>query len=292
MTMTLTGRIIIPDSELTGTLKQIRSVGPHTAPEDRNYRDIEHDIKLFNNMVKTCNTVGSVLYQSSIFIQRRFGNLLALEVFVRKHLEKNLELIVKCCCKCGNDITAPLRSVIDGSLIDCGCRTPLPKKYKKHITIFPSEEPTRWTTTVDGIQWFGERYMWFVTLFVRGECVLRQYTASSKEALRIRKEAELKYYGYSDIDKYESVMLYELEQFRRAYIAKRPPKVEGIYYNATEKLWNARLRHDRKLVYNKSFETREEAVKARLGAERRFYEGGMMMRKSYLETQTFTCKKK
>ena len=281
--MTLTkDKSTISDRELAGTLKQIRVFGPYSDPKDRNFRDIERDIEMFNIMAKTGKSVGSILSQSSVFLQRRFGNLLVQEVYIQKFQDKKPELIVKCRCKCRNGLTTPLRSVVDGNLIDCGCNTPIPKKYKNSITVFPSEEPTRWTTTVDGIQWYGNRYMWFITLFVRGECVFRKYTADSKEALRIRKEAELKYYGYSDIDKYESAMLFELEQFRRSYIAKRPPKVEGIYYNTTEKLWNTQLRHDRKLVYNKYFKTREEAVKARLIAERRFYGTPIMAEQYYV----------
>jgi len=282
MTMTLKQKAVISDSDLAGSLKVIRTTGPFDNPKDRNYRDIGRDIKSFNTMARTSKTVASVLSHSREFLQRRFGHLTVQEIFIRQKKNEKPELIVKCSCSCGNDVQTPLRSVIDGSLIDCGCRTPLPKKYSSSITVAQSEEPTRWTTTVDGIQWFGNRYMWFVTLFVNGLCVFREYTADSKEALRLRKEAELKYYGYSDVARYENIMLFELEQFRKSYIAKRPPKVEGIYYNKTEKLWNARLRHDRRLVYNENFETREEAVKARLKAERRTYGSPLMAEQYYV----------
>lgn len=280
--MTCALKNVIPDQEVAGVLKPIRTSAPFTNVKDRNFRNINDDIQTFNEIAKNGKTVSDILAMSSVFLHRPFGYLKIQEIFIRRRPGEKPELIAKCGCSCGNDIFTPLRALADGNLINCGCRTPLPKQYARNIAVFQSESPTRWTTTVDGIQWFGNRYMWFVTLFVRGICVLREYTPDSREALRIRKEAELKYYGQSEVSRYESMMLYELEQFRLTYLAKRPPKVEGIYYNTGEKVWNARLWHDRNLVFDKTFKTREEAVKARLRAERKFYGAPIMAEQYYV----------
>lgn len=282
MTCTSTGKISISDNEVVGSLKPISKRAAGSTPESRSYRDTKHDISVFNDMVKTCKTVQAVLAKSSYFLNQKFGHLTSREIYMRKIRDGKPELISKCQCSCGNDVTTPLSALVDGSLTNCGCRTPLPKKYANNTTVIQSDEPTRWTTTVDGIQWFGNRYMWFVTLFVNGICVLREYTSNTKEALRIRKEAEIKYYGYSPIERYENAMYFELEQFKRAYMAKCPPKVEGIYYNKIEKLWNAKLRKNGKFVYDKYFDTREQAVKARLAAERRYYGAPLMALEYYV----------
>lgn len=278
--MTRTNKITIPDREVAGSLKAIRTQGPFAPPKDRNYRDIENDIAVFNEMARSGETVGGILSQSCFFLHRKFGYLETSEIFMRKRKGEKPELIAKAGCSCRNAVTAPLGALVDGSLTDCGCRTPLPQTYSDGITVFQSEAPTRWTTTVDGIQWFGNRYLWFVTLFVRSACVLREFEADTRTALRLRRDAERRYYGRSVIDRYEDAMLFELEQYRLAYIAKHPPRVEGIYLIGNR--WNTRLRHRNKLVFNKSFGMREEAVKARLGAERKYYGTPIMAEKYYV----------
>jgi hypothetical protein len=279
--VTIEGNGIL-DEEIAASFKRIYGSANGITTENRSYRNIKKDVRQYNRIIKTCKTVSDLLVGTNCYSHQRFGFLAVNEVFLQKTKETRPELIAKCQCSCGNIVTAPLPALVDGSLIDCGCRAPLPPKYSARITVYQSETPIRWTTTVDGIQWLGNRYMWFVTLYDGSKCVLRKYTSKAEEALQLRKEAELKYFGRSDIRKYEEILLYELEQFRLAYIAKNPPKVEGIYYNKTEKLWNAKLRLHGEFVFDRSYKTREEAVGARLRAERQYFGEPLMAEEYYV----------
>lgn len=276
--MTRTEKITIPDSEICGKLAAI-DVKSCFSGLETGFREVERDIQRYNEIV-TEKTGSDILRKSNPFLQRRFANLLVCEVFLRSRPQEQLELLCKSRCKCGNLVVAPLKALVEGSLTNCGCKAPLPQtEYPKSICVYPSEQPTRWTTTVDGIQWLGRRYLWFVSLFVEGICVVQEYTEDTGKALQIRRDAEHRYYGHSNIDQYEDAMYMELEQLRRAYLARHPPKVEGIYKLGN--LWNARLRHQNKLVVNESFRARGAAVQARLQAEKKYLGAPIMAEKYY-----------
>lgn len=271
----------ILNSEISGCIRPIEITEPFSLPNGTCYRDIEEDIRKFNAL-SLQTTVAGLLHESALFLFRQFGWLTIQEIYLSRNPGKTPELIAKSRCRCGNIVTAPLRMLIDGSLNDCGCTTPLPKQEANKIIVYQSERPIRWTTTVDGIQWFGSRYIWFVTLTVGQRCFVRKYADTAKEALEIRRDAERQYFGRSIIDQYYEIMLAELEELEQIYVRRHPPEVPGISWDKTEKRWIARLWYRGKWILNKSFKTRKEAAKARYEAEVRYLGESTMPERYYV----------
>ena len=271
----------IQDTELTGCIRPISLAGPFFIPKGACYRDIELDIKAYNAL-SLQTTVSGLLRESDFFLNRQFGQLTVREIYLRRKANQTPALIAKSRCQCGNTVTAPLHLLIDGSLIDCGCMTPPPTECGEQIAVYQSESPTRWTTTVDGIQWLGSRYLWFVSLTIGQNCLLRKYAETAKEALEIRREAELKYFGRSIIDQYYDIMLAELEELERAYVKRHPPKIQGVFWDRLDKRWVAHMLYNYKWVLRKSFKDRASAVKARYEAEKRYYGESLMPKRYYV----------
>lgn len=271
----------IKDAEIAGCIKPLSTAGPFLTPEGTCYRDIEADIQKYNSL-SLLTTVMDLLHESELFLHRQFGRLTIREIYLRRETGQPPQLMAKSRCSCGNTVISPLHLLIDGSLVDCGCSTPLPDGAENQIIVYQSEAPTRWTTTVDGIQWFGNRYVWFVSLTIGQECLLQKYADSAKEALDLRRDAERKYFGKSIIDQYYDLMLAELEDLERHYVRQHPPKVQGVSWNKADKRWIARLEYEHKWILNKSFKDRKSAVKARLEAEKKYFGKSLMPERYYV----------
>ncbi|NDO37781.1 hypothetical protein [Anaerotruncus colihominis] len=276
------GKNALREEEVVGRLKPITSWGLSSDQNGVCFRNIEADIQKYNDLIGK-ESIGEILRKGNDFLQRQFGLLITQEIFLEKSPAKGIFLLAKSKCSCGNTLVSPLNLLVSGRLTDCGCRTPLPAKDAAAITVYPSETPTCWTTTVDGIQWLGPRYRWFVTFFDRNVCVLRKYTADTKEALKLRRDAERKYYGQSVIDQYSELMYLELEQMRRSYIASHPPKIEGVYWDKSVHRWNVRFWHKGRgeFVVNKFFKNRDDAITERFRIEKLYY-GTTLIPERYL----------
>ena len=260
----------IHEEEVVGHLAPIPAARPIPIRENSGFRDIASDIQTYNELTKQ-QSIPEILQMGNSFLRRQFGAIFLDELYLEKQPQKEILLKAKGHCRCGNTLVLPLHLLVDGSITDCGCQTPFPKEYEPMISVRPSEAPTRWTTTVDGIQWLGARYQWLVTLFVRNMCVVRKFTADTKEALIIRRDAERKYYGKSVVDQYYDLMYLELEQLRRSYIAEHPPKISGVSWDKTEGVWKARFTRQGRFIINKSFKSRKDAVAERLRIEKKYY---------------------
>lgn len=272
----------IQDQELLGLLKPIRNTGGREpCNEETAFRDAAADIRQFNEIVKE-STVHGLLSSTDQFLLRGFGALQITEIFLRRDPKGEVQLLAKCKCRCGNMITTPLRDVIKGSVTNCGCITPIPKPSLKNTTVYQSQSANNWSTTVDGIQWLGKRYTWFVTFLDNPQKQLHRYVDTAEEALALRRNAEIEYYGSSPIDQYFEVMLQELEGIERVYIKKHPPKIQGVFYRKETGRWVARLWNSGKLIINQSYDSREEAVQARYEAEVKAYGKALMPKRFYV----------
>lgn len=273
----------ILDEEIQGLFKPISK--SRSSPMDletyRFARDTKADIQAFNKAIRE-KTVYNLLSSTDQFLYRRFGALYLSEIFLSRSANGNIQLMAKCKCRCGNYLTVPLREVINGNVMSCGCITPIPKSVLKNTTVYQSQNANRWATTVDGIQWLGTRYIWFVSFLDDPRRPLMRYVETVEEALAIRRAAEVDYYGSSPIDQYYDIMLKELKQIENIYLQKHPPKVQGISYQKATGKWIARLSKDNKMLFNQSFPTREEAVQARYNAEVKTYGQSLMPKKYYV----------
>lgn len=272
----------IRDQELLGLLKPIRNTGTmEPNNQERAFRNTAADIRQFNEITKE-STVQGLLSSTDQFLLRGFGALQITEIFLLRDSKGKVQLLAKCKCRCGNIITTPLRDVIKGAVTNCGCITPIPKSSLKNTTVYQSQNANNWSTTVDGIQWLGKRYTWFVTFLDNPQKQLNRYVDTAAEALTLRRNAEVEYYGASPIDQYYEVMLQELEEIERVYIKKHPPTVQGIFYRKETGRWTTRLWNGGKLIINQSYKTREEAVQARYEAEVKAYGKAMMPKRFYV----------
>lgn len=277
-----TGPIL--DEEIQGLFKPILISRSLKADSEvyKFARDTKADIQAFNQAIRE-KTVYGLLSSTDQFLHRGFGTLHLSEIFLSRSANGNIQLMTKCKCRCGNYLTVPLREVINGNVMSCGCITPIPKSVLKSTTVYQSQSVNNWSTTVDGIQWLGKRYTWFVSFLDNPKNPLMRYVETAEEALAIRRAAEVDYYGSSPIDQYYDLMLKELKQIERIYLQKHPPKVQGISYQKTTGKWVARLSNENKIVFNQSFPTREEAVQARYDAEIKTYGQPLMPKKYYFE---------
>lgn len=272
----------IQDEELLGLLKPIRNAGtPEPNQQERPSRDIAVDIRKFNEITKE-KTVQGLLSSTDQFLQRGFGTLQITEIYLQRDPKGEVRLLAKCKCRCGNYLTTPLREVIKGTVTNCGCMVPIPKPALKNTTVYQSQSPNNWSTTVDGIQWLGKRYTWFVTFLDNPKKQLHRYVDTAAEALALRRNAEVEYYGASQIDQYYEAMLRELEGIEQVYIKKHPPKVQGVFYRKETDRWVTRLWNNGKLIINQSYETRKEAMQARYEAEVKAYGRSVLPKRFYV----------
>ena len=73
----------IQDEELLGLLKPIRKTGTvEPNPQERSSRDTSEDIRTFNEIIKE-NTVQGLLISTDQFLQRGFGALQIIEIYLR-----------------------------------------------------------------------------------------------------------------------------------------------------------------------------------------------------------------
>lgn len=80
---------------------------------------------LRNGHTKSCGCLSIYKYDKLDITNKKFGNLTAIEK-VSEEWDKWL-----CKCSCGEYITLPIRTLIRGNIISCGCIPPLKERDKK-----------------------------------------------------------------------------------------------------------------------------------------------------------------
>ena len=141
-----TGPIL--DEEIQGLFKPI-PISRSLKTDSETYkfaRDTKADIQAFNKAIRE-KTVYGLLSSTDQFLHRGFGMLHLSEIFLSRSANGNIQLMAKCKCRCGNYLTVPLREVINGNVMSCGCITPIPKSVLKSTTVYQSQKRDLATTS-------------------------------------------------------------------------------------------------------------------------------------------------
>lgn len=134
---------------------------------------------------------------------------------------------------------------------------------------------------VTGVRWDEPNQKWIVIITVNKESLYLGLYSSFEEAVEVRKEAEVKYFGefraidlYIDEDVINNSMLkapVERLPIDRKNRQNNTSGIMGICWDKKSQKWKTYIRVDKKVVYLGLYSDLEEAKKIRTEAELKYY---------------------
>jgi len=202
--------------------------------------------RLRRGSVKDCGCGGKCQMRRDL-TGRVFGQVTALEPTT--HRTEDGDVIWKCRCGCGKEFEASSRKLLRGSVKDCGCKLNLTKKWIGRrfgdLTVVAFEGKK------------DHRNMWRCRCDCGNEVVVREVCLKNGHTTSCGCKVDpTRYCHFVDGTFVEAIQA-------RTMLRNNTSGVRGVYLNQRTQRWVARIGFRGKTYYLGSFETLEDAKKAR-----------------------------
>ena len=203
----------------------------------------------------------------------KFGKLTVIE----RNGRIGTYVMWKCQCDCGNIVNVRSSHLLSGHTTSCGC-------YKKVV----NKKPNEYDLSNDyGICFFNNGGFF---IFDKEDYEkIKDYTWCKKDngyvinskmerlhriIMNCPNDKVIDHINHNPLDNRKS-NLRICSQMENSYNMPIPSNnksgCRGVGYDKSCKLWKAKIQYNRKLIYLGGFKTKEEAVRARKEAERKYY---------------------